>query len=51
MHQPIGSPCPACGHVDLVHPGRPNPSIDACLLCQLEIALAALPRVEPEGST
>lgn len=35
----IGTPCPSCGHSDLVHPGGHNPAIEACLLCMLQIAI------------
>lgn len=40
MNQPIGVPCPNCGHADLVHPGRHNPAIGECLLCVLEDTIA-----------
>lgn len=33
-----GTACAGCGHVDLVHPGSPNPSLDACAICVLVLA-------------
>lgn len=33
--QVIGTPCPNCGHADLVHPGFPNPSLEECVVCRL----------------
>src|SRR5512146_375621 len=30
-----GRPCPACGHVNLLHPGV-NPDLEACLVCQVD---------------
>jgi DNA-directed RNA polymerase subunit RPC12/RpoP len=35
----IGVACPSCGHSDLVHPGIHNPTVDACLLCMLQVAV------------
>lgn len=29
----IGEACPECGHTNVVHPGRANPALDACVLC------------------
>jgi hypothetical protein len=31
----IGESCSACGHTNLVHPGPNNPSLTACVICQL----------------
>lgn len=31
----VGTPCPSCGHTDLLHPGRPNATLRACLVCEL----------------
>jgi hypothetical protein len=32
---PIGAPCPDCGHTNLVHPGHANPALTECVLCVL----------------
>ena len=37
----IGEPCEDCGHTNVVHPGRHNPSLDACALCRLERSVAS----------
>lgn len=30
--------CVECGHTVMLHPGSHNPSLDACLVCELELA-------------
>jgi len=35
-----GAPCAACGHCNLLHPGYVNPTIKACVLCELVDQLA-----------
>ena len=29
----IIGPCEYCGHTNLVHPGKSNPSLDECAIC------------------
>lgn len=46
---PIGRSCSACGHQDALHPGFPNPRLDACALCLLDVlARVVLNRVSSE---
>ena len=33
----IGSSCLHCGHVNIVHPGRHNPTVEECVICKLEV--------------
>lgn len=35
---PLGENC-ACGHTGMAHPGSHNPSVKACLLCELEFQI------------
>lgn len=36
LYSEIGAFCPDCRHPGLVHPGRPNPDMQVCLLCYLQ---------------
>lgn len=38
----LGAPCPACGHSNMLHPGRPNPDLGACVVCQALSAIEGL---------
>jgi hypothetical protein len=31
----IGSPCPTCGHTNVLHPGPHNPALTMCVICEL----------------
>lgn len=35
----IGTPCPDCGHTNLIHPGTHNPALECCVICEL-VAIA-----------
>lgn len=37
----LGAACPDCKHTSFVHPGHPNPTLHACVICEL---LAMLPK-------
>lgn len=39
--QIVATPCPDCGHTNVLHPGVHNPKLDECLVCRLEATLAA----------
>lgn len=43
----IGTACKQCGHQTLLHGGAANPSLDACLACELVEALERLRASEP----
>lgn len=50
----IGDPCTDCGHTNVVHPGRLNPALTACVLCELVGQVEAKRRVadpEPRRTT
>jgi hypothetical protein len=32
---PIGQPCWRCQHTNVVHPGPHNPTLSACVICEL----------------
>jgi hypothetical protein len=38
----LGAPCPDCGHTSLGHPGMTNPTLDACLVCEVQAAVSQL---------
>lgn len=31
----VGISCPLCGHTNFVHPSAGNPSLTACVICEL----------------
>lgn len=31
----IGAVCPECDHTDFLHGGAPNPTLSACVVCEL----------------
>lgn len=38
----LGAPCPDCGHTSLGHPGVTNPTLDGCLVCEVQAAVQQL---------
>lgn len=38
----FGEACPECGHTMAGHPGVINPSLDACLVCEVQAVVQQL---------